>query len=79
MEARSKFAFTRINYIIMLIGLGILVIGFFIMTQDKETFGFGFLGLTLGPIIVMIGFLTQFIAIFYKDKKKQEDSGSKNK
>ncbi len=75
MEARSKFAFGRVNYIIMLIGLGILILGFLIMTMDKETFGFGFLGLTLGPIIVMLGFLTQFVAIFYKAKQKEDTSG----
>jgi uncharacterized membrane protein len=72
MEAKSKFAFERINYIIMLIGLGILFLGLFIMTLDKETYGFGFLGLTLGPVVVTLGFLTQFVAIFYK-KKKSED------
>ena len=74
MDARSKFAFKRINYIIMLIGIGVLVLGFFIMTLDKETFGFGFLGLTLGPIIVMLGFLIQFVAIFYTPKDENSSS-----
>ena len=77
MDARSKFAFKRINYIIMLIGIGVLVLGFFIMTLDKETFGFGFLGLTLGPIIVMLGFLIQFVAIFYKPKDENSSSPDK--
>ena len=77
MDARSKFAFKRINYIIMLIGIGVLVLGFFIMTLDKETFGFGFLGLTLGPIIVMLGFLIQFVAIFYTPKDENSSSPDK--
>jgi ATP/ADP translocase len=68
MSDKPKFAFTKTNYRIMITGLVILIIGFFIMTQDNETYGFGFLGLTLGPIIVMLGFLTQFVAIFYKDR-----------
>lgn len=72
MEAKSKFAFERMNYIIMLAGIAILALGFFIMTLDKETYGFGFLGLTLGPIVVMLGFLTQFVAIFYKSKKESK-------
>ncbi len=71
MEARTKFAFEKTNYIIMLIGIGVLALGFFVMTLDKETFGFGFLGLTLGPVLVMVGFLTQFVAIFYKAKKSE--------
>ena len=53
----------------MLAGVGLLALGFFIMTLDKEDYGFGFLGLTLGPIIVMLGFLTEFAAIFYRPKK----------
>ena len=74
MEAKSKFAFEKTNYMIMIIGVCILAIGFFIMTLDQETFGFGFLGLTLGPIVVFLGFLTQFVAIFYKSKKSTSES-----
>lgn len=57
----------------MLIGLVVLIVGFFIMTIDKETYGFGFFGLTLGPIIVFIGFLIQFVAILYKQKPSAEE------
>lgn len=59
-------AFKRTNYIHMLIGLGIIILGFFIMTLDKEEFGFGFLGITLGPIIAFIGFIYEFYAILKK-------------
>ena len=52
----------------MLAGIGLLAIGFFIMTLDTSEYGFGFFGLTLGPIIVMLGFLSQFIAILYRPK-----------
>jgi len=69
MENKNKLAFKKINYIIMLIGIGCLAIGFFIMTLDKEDYGFGFLGITLGPIIVMLGFIIEFVAIFYKSKE----------
>ena len=64
-----RFAFARINYIIMIAGVVIMVLGFIIMSSDSEPYGFGFLGLTLGPIVLMLGFLTQFLAIFYKSKK----------
>lgn len=56
----------------MIVGLVVLAIGFLIMSSDSKPYGFGFLGLTLGPIVVMLGFLIQFIAILYKPKK--EDS-----
>ncbi len=69
MSSKEKLAFKKANYIIMLAGIGVLTIGFFIMTLDKEDYGFGFLGITLGPAIVMIGFIIEFFAIFYKGKK----------
>lgn len=69
MSNKEKLAFKRANYILMLVGIGVLTIGFFIMTLDKENYGFGFLGLTLGPIVVMLGFIIEFFAIFYKSKK----------
>ena len=50
--------FGKKNYQILLIGLAVLLAGFIIMASDSEQYGFGFLGLTLGPIIVLIGFLT---------------------
>ncbi|MDQ3392830.1 MAG: DUF3098 domain-containing protein [Bacteroidota bacterium] len=68
MEEKNKLAFTRKNYILMLIGIGILILGFTIMSLDTEPYGFGFLGLTLGPIVVMIGFIFQFFAILHKSK-----------
>ena len=69
MSNKEKLAFKKANYILMLIGIGILIIGFFIMTLDTEDYGFGFLGITLGPMVVMAGFLVEFFAIFYKRKK----------
>jgi hypothetical protein len=65
-----QFAFTKKNYTLMLIGIGIITLGFIIIGLDSEPHGFGFLGLTLGPIITLAGFLFQFYAIFYRSKKK---------
>jgi len=56
----------------MIVGLVVLILGFILMTMDTEPYGFGFMGLTLGPIVVMLGFLTQFVAIFYKSKSKSD-------
>ena len=69
MSVQTKFAFKKINYLIMILGIALILLGFVIMSLDKETYGFGFLGLTLGPIIVFSGFMIQFVAILYKSKK----------
>ncbi len=65
-EKKDQMPFTRENYIIMLVGIGLLIIGYIVMSSDNEEFGFR--GLTLGPIIVFISFLVPFLAIFYKKK-----------
>lgn len=49
---------------ILLIGIAIMLIGFIVMTLDKEEFGFGFLGLTLGPILVLVGIIIPVFALF---------------
>ena len=69
MEDKNNFAFGRKNYLLMFLGMGILGIGFIIMTLDSEPYGFGFLGLTLGPLIVLAGFVVEFFAIMAKDRK----------
>ncbi len=76
MSDKSKFAFQKANYIIMLIGVLTLIIGFFIMASDGEPYGFGFMGLTLGPIVVMLGFIIEFVAIFYNPKKSETTDGN---
>ncbi|WP_020599135.1 DUF3098 domain-containing protein [Spirosoma panaciterrae] len=64
----SSLPFGKQNYVFMLIGIGVILAGFFIMSLDKEEFGFGFLGLTLGPIVVMAGFVLEFFAILARPK-----------
>ena len=66
MSVQTKFAFKKINYLIMILGIALILLGFVIMYLDQETYGFGFLGLTLGQIIVFSGFMIQFVAILYK-------------
>ncbi len=56
------------DIIILLIGIFSMIVGFFVMTLDKEPFGFGFLGLTLGPIFVLLGVLIPIFSLFNKRK-----------
>lgn len=65
----SKLPFGKKNYQLMIIGVLTLVVGFIIMSIDKEQHGFGFLGLTLGPIVVMAGFIIEIFAILRKPSK----------
>lgn len=69
MDKKNKLAFGKKNYLLMLVGIATLIIGFIIMSMDSEPHGFGFMGLTLGPIVVMIGFIIEFFAILHKKQK----------
>ncbi|MES2386962.1 MAG: DUF3098 domain-containing protein [Bacteroidota bacterium] len=60
--------FGRINYVLMLASIGLIFLGFFVMTLDKELYGFGVLGITVGPLISFIGFLLAAASILVKDK-----------
>ncbi|MBS9525213.1 DUF3098 domain-containing protein [Litoribacter ruber] len=68
--SQNHFPFEKKNYQLMLIGIAIITLGFVIMGLDGEPHGFGFMGLTLGPVIALFGFLFEFYAIFYKPKKQ---------
>jgi hypothetical protein len=64
--SKSSFPFSRKNYKLMLIGIGMIVLGFVLIGLDGEPHGNGVLGLTIGPIVTLAGFIFQFYAIFAK-------------
>ncbi len=64
MENSKKFPLNSKNIYILISGIIIMIIGFFIMTLDKEPFGFGLLGITIGPIIVLIGVFIPIYSLF---------------
>ena len=74
------YTFKKRNYVLMLIGLGLIVLGFLLMSggasEDPTKFSqeiFSFRRITLATIIVMLGFIVEVFAIMStnkKDKKK---------
>jgi hypothetical protein len=71
MKKHSAFPFGALNYKIMIAGIVVLILGFLIIAADGEPHGFGFLGLTLGPIVVLSGFAIEIVAIVIKDKSSE--------
>jgi hypothetical protein len=61
-----RFAFGPRNYRLMWLGLAVLAAGFITMTLDSADYGEGFLGITLGPILLAVGFIIEFWAIMAK-------------
>ena len=69
MSKKENLPFGKKNYQLMIGGVILLIIGFVIMSIDSEPYGFGFLGLTLGPLIVFLGFMVEVVAIMKNPNK----------
>jgi hypothetical protein len=72
---RPLFAFGKENYILMLVGVGLIILGFILMTgggsKDPNVFNyemFDFRRLTLSPILILIGFGVEIVAIMKRPK-----------
>lgn len=63
--------FKKINYIIMVVGIVVLASGFLTMASETAEYGFGNLGLNVGPILILLGFGIEFAAILYRPKEKK--------
>lgn len=74
----GQFAFHKQNYILLIAGLVILGIGFILMigggSDDPNVFSeslFDFQRLTLAPILLLIGYIVEIVAIMYRPKIKE--------
>jgi hypothetical protein len=72
---RPIFALGKENYILMLVGVGLIILGFILMTgggtKDPNVFNeemFDFRRLTLSPILILIGFGIEIVAIMKRPK-----------
>jgi len=70
------FAFSKKNYILLIIGLAFMVSGLILMigggSEDPTKFSdeiFNFQRLTLAPILLAIGFIIEIFAVMHKKKE----------
>ncbi len=74
---KPAFIFGRINYILMVAGILVMVVGFLLMTggepSDPAVFNadekYSFTRITLGPIVIMLGLVIEFVSILVKAKE----------
>ena len=76
-QVEGKFALGKENYKLLLIGFGIIILGFILMagggSKDPNVFDpriFSFRRITLAPIVVLGGFVFEIYAIMKKPKHK---------
>lgn len=76
---KSKFAFGKMNYILLGIGLAAIVLGFILMAGPGSTethFGpdiFSFRRIKLAPTVCFMGFIFMIAAIMHKPKEKKNN------
>jgi hypothetical protein len=75
-DEKKVMPFGKMNYILVLGGIALLVIGFLLMlgggSTDPDVFNekmFDFRRITLSTILILAGFVVEIVAIFWKGKK----------
>lgn len=71
------FAFGKINYILMAVGIIILAVGYILLSgggsDDPNVFNpamFDTRRLYVAPILIVLGFVVEIVAIMFKGKKE---------
>ena len=74
-QKNNQFAFGKENYILVLVGLALIAIGFFLMagggSDDPNVFSeeiFSTRRITVAPIVILLGFTVEIFAIMKKPK-----------
>ena len=75
-DQKPEFLFENINYKFLLIGIGVIALGFIVMSgggsEDPKVFNeavFSFRRIRLAPTVVLIGFWITIYSIFKNPKK----------
>ena len=81
-DNQKVMPFGKQNYILVLIGIALLALGFILMlgggSNDPDVFNekmFDFRHITLSTILILAGFVVEIVAIFWKGKKYSQNRG----
>ena len=72
-----NLAFSKINYILLIVGLAIIVVGFMLMSGEsttEEAFNpdiFSDMRIKIAPMVCLFGFLFEIVAILWPEKKEK--------
>ena len=77
MSDKQKFAFDKVNFILLAIGMAIVIIGFLLMTgpTSSETVFepdiFSVRRIKVAPVVCLFGFISMRYAVLRKPKTKE--------
>ncbi len=73
---KKNLAFTRVNYILLVIGMAIVVLGFVLMSGSGSTETaynpdiFSTRRIKVAPMVCLFGFVSMIFAVMYKSKNQ---------
>ena len=67
----APMVFQRGNYLLLLLGIAMIIIGYVMMRTENEVDGF--ISLYVAPLIILGGYLEVIYAILWKPKKQEEE------
>lgn len=76
-KGRSTPVFKRWNYILLLIGLAAVVVGFALMRIENQADGF--LSLYVAPLIILGGYLEIIYAVLWRPKTSKKEKAEAEK
>lgn len=76
MSEEPQFLFGKKNYLLMIAGVVLVLVGFILMSgggsNDPSVFNadevYSFRRITLAPILILLGFALEFVAIFKRPR-----------
>ena len=79
-KPHMQFAFERKNYMILLGGIVLIILGFILLagggTKDPNQFSYELFStqrMVVAPIILMLGYVAIAVSIMYKEKAKPQE------
>ena len=72
-----NLAFSKINYILLIVGLAIIVVGFMLMSGEsttEEAFNpdiFSDMRIKIAPMVCLLGVIFEIVAILWPAKKEK--------
>ena len=74
---KRDFAFGRMNFILLAVGMAVVIIGFILMgggSSTEEAYNpdiFSTRRIVVAPVVCLLGFLSMIYAVVYKSKDKE--------
>lgn len=82
---KRDFAFGRMNYILLAVGMAVVIIGFLLMSGDGSTDTaynpdiFSARRIKVAPVICLLGFVSMIYAVVHRPKDDAQDAVEQNK